>query len=794
MQYNLDTPIRDLLRNSLISASTYYALYKARLTSLRVLLDSIKSSMDLVKFFGGGQKESVKELVKIIEPMQLSPKQSFGRDLMTLFMIPSIIREALYSSFKTVIENDRSKCFSLEYPSVALLHSTLMMHEELPLSLPENIEIQEMIQQFVKLVLDKLNRTRYSKYPIYTRYNQVYSEISKSIEDHKPAVSQELLVFIVNQYNKERYERLSVRTNNFLNKLVPDCQCLFSLINKPLEKYYVLCQGKYPLKAMTELYEFNQWFKTEYDRYINMSVDEMKDFLIKENYPYLTSMQRGFVRGFLKQYNHLPLFYLLYNYMRLSEAKNDKMFSMHYGLFDGKELDLQSISIATNMSRERCRQIAYSKLEVHDTHLMKEKGWDCYKDCLSLPIVTEMTKAYTQIKEQEHLNIDFNIFTRLLQIAGNFKVELMDNIVIAFNKQIIPDLELSKGLKTLKTKVSSLYSKDTYISVSSCFPSIPKQWESIVMESLHEIIRKKMGLHINNNGDILVKKNYVDVAQDIYEILDKKGKPMSIKELLDAFLKINPHSSLNCVYKLKPYLFKHPQICAIGHTSKYGLKHWKQVYYGNIRDLMIEVLNRSEVPLKADDIFANIVSIFPNTNIRSITASMQNDSQNRFVHYKNGFFGLKSKQYPSSYTVAINNQHLSFEDRLTLFCEFVDTYNRFPVNSNGDQEASLCRWLNRIRNNHVELSVEQRNKFEEKIAQYEMRFIPRNATESEFRNMCKAYKEYIASYHTLPTLSTESSLYSWYRRAKDNYNSYTDFRREYLSDLFTYLSSFGFKL
>lgn len=240
-------------------------------------------------------------------------------------------------------------------------------------------------------------------------------------------------------------------------------------------------------------------------------------------------------------------------------------------------------------------------------------------------------------------------------------------------------------------------------------------------------------------------------------------------------------------------MFRHPNIKPIGHTSRYGLDNWGNVFYGTIRDLLMELLKESDVPIHIEQLYNAVTEHYPNTNIKSLK-SLLDDPQGRFIRFSDGFYGLSTKTYDDSF-IETNNQrqHFSFEERLADFCAFVDTYNRYPSTTNGNDEASLYRWLYYMQNVY-EIKDEDKAHLEEVLARYDQKFIPRNSTESEFRNNCQRYKAYINSHHILPSSSADPELYGWMLRSKANYNSYVDHRRKYLTDLLNYILSLGFSI
>ena len=160
-----------------------------------------------------------------------------------------------------------------------------------------------------------------------------------------------------------------------------------------------------------------------------------------------------------------------------------------------------------------------------------------------------------------------------------------------------------------------------------------------------------------------------------------------------------------------------------------------------------------------------------------------------------GFYGLKSKQYDDAYEqINAERQRFRFDERFIEFRRFIEAYNRYPVSSNGAQEASLYRWLYNVQNDILDVTDIQKQQLEEAMKQDEQEYIPRNAIENDFRNNCRDYKAYINSHYALPTITTEPDLYNWMMRSKANYDSYVDHRRKYLTDLFNYILSLGFSI
>jgi hypothetical protein len=201
--------------------------------------------------------------------------------------------------------------------------------------------------------------------------------------------------------------------------------------------------------------------------------DEIQTEFLKRDYPYLISRQRQFVFDFIKANNHAPLFFLMLQYLRLSENRSNKIYCLLHGIFDGKKRTLYEIADALNLTRERCRQIASGTIEVQESALANNEGWDYYRPLFELPFIYEKTEEYVRLKDAERLTIDFDVFASLVKLVGDFKLEYVEGHAVLMNKKY-KDMKLSDCLDTLFSIVDAKYSTDTYITVDSILFTVPE--------------------------------------------------------------------------------------------------------------------------------------------------------------------------------------------------------------------------------------------------------------------------------------------------------------------------------
>lgn len=830
MQLNLDTTINALYKNGLISVRTINCLRYAGMNTMEDVLNYAEDPEELLKLKNFGRKSytEIEPLIRNVRQEHGAPSPQTANEMFEMVgeTIGQMLREAYDSLFGE--ETEMTRYFKSVFPSVVELHSLLVTDDETltkvreGFSMQENVEYRRVIVTYLDNAINRMVDGKRADNDTYATYKERHAELARKVEVFSYPEKVEYFMsagareFFKTHYDKMR-EKLSVRARNFLDHFAPNFQDLVPYFEAPLTDYKNLCPGQNMKHTLTEIFNFNQELKTEFDRYWQMSSDEVLLAMLKHSYPFLSSLERKFVCEHAKVYGVHPLFYLLYNYMRLSDVKNNKVFSLLYGIFDGQERTLNELAEAMSLTRERIRQIVSKKLEVHDNDLIKNDGWKSYDDLLTLPFITEETNEYQHLKEREHLRFDFRVFARLMQLLGDrdfeinvksnnrsiellrfaaqYETEIVGNVAVSINRRKMPCIKVKDCIESLNQLVSSRYTNDTRIDVATSLGTMSNEEKAYATKLMAYLAKEGLGLEVDEDNRVLVQKNHIDVAEDLYTILARKGEPMSVDELFVAFKEMYPDHKYTESAQIRSWLFRHPNIKPIGNTSRYGLDSWENVFFGTIRDLLAKLLEESDEPMHIEQLFEAVVEHYPNTKAQSLHWSMADDTLGRFVHFNDDYFGLRSKEYDESFEeYNAERQRFRFDERFADFRKFVEEYNRYPVSNNGERESSLYRWMYNAQNGVLDISDEQKQQLTDAMKTDEQEYIPRNATESEFRNKCQDYKAYINSHYALPSVSTEPELYSWMIRSKANYNSYVDHRRKYLTDLFNYVLSLGFSI
>ena len=807
MEFNLDTTIKELHELGIISVRTYNSLHYAGMETLGEILDNIETPMDLLNLRNFGRK-SYTEVDAILNQMirehkAVVPEQKEAKFAALGETIIGIITDAY--NVVTAGDTEVKAYLQAAHPQPCDMHELVMgdldnmlvVVEEYTLN--ENLEIRHSYKEFIELVLNKMEYAQKAENAIYVEYKRKSLNLAIKMENFSyEQISKYFLSPIARDYLEKSYQAqlessLSVRSKNFAAKFIPHFDDLIKYADEPLASYRNICPGQSMMKTLTEIFQFNQKFKREFDRVSKLSDDEIQTEFLKRDYPFLMNRQRQFVFDFIKEHDHAPLFFLMYHYLRLSENRSNKIYCLLHGIFDGKKRTYYEIADAMNLSRERVRQIVYGTIEVQESALANNDGWDYYNGLFDLPFIYEKTEGYVRLKEVEHLPADFEVFASLVKLKADFKAEDVEGYTILMNNKY-SDLKLTDCLDTLFSIIDAKYSVDTYVSLDSVLFTVPEQLRPAMKVLIKHITTEIYNVQITEDEKLYLPQNYIDIAEELYDILDKKGEPMHVEDIFKEFKTRYPDHKFTDPLQIKSYLFKHKHIKAVGKTSCYALDSWEGVYFGSIRDLLVDLLSDSDVPLHIDNLYDGVTEHYPKTTKASIAATMEDENFQRFVEFEGSYFGLTTKEYPTEFVPASSVQRYSFEDRFQMFKDFIETYHRFPSYNGGGNESSLMRWYYNVTTGVLSMTDEQRTMFNDTLKRYDELGIPRYATESEFLLKCQDVKDYIRQHHALPTNREAPELYAWLRRSRDNYDSYTDKRRQYMTDLLNYVLSFGFSI
>ena len=600
--------------------------------------------------------------------------------------------------------------------------------------------------------------------------------------------------------NYKIYRRhLSARANHHLDKDFPsmlDVLCLnFTLIDTSLSKY-----GR---KTSMELKDFVIKFFDSVSTIMNSAKNEENRKLLglqqtKKTFPFLQDDGVEFVYDFKERNSHFPMFYLLYHYITRNPSHYASLICRFYGI-DQEPEDLDEISYKLGLSRERCRQLLASN-ELKDSPILTTIEWNNY-DFLD-NILVYNTFNYTQMLEAEGLGcLSLHAFVGLCSCLKQIKIckikrktpkryYLSGLFFRCFDfKNCIRDIE-----NTLNKRCTQDIILPLSIFIDSYWIKEPSFSVSKVEDAITYILKNDYGICVGEDRTLHINQNAIDRKEEIYKILEEKGSPMHISQIMNALKLRNDEISDATIEQVKADIQRHPEIVPLGKSSSYAIKEWN-LYTGTIRDLLYDILSNESTPISIEELYNKVSQIYPNTSIKSITSTMASDEQERFVRFVDLHYGIVGKKYPDNYIVWDAEEHSkkTFEERLREFESFLKSHRHLPRSSSEImEEASLWRWYKRVIGNDIFIGEEQRKKFSKVLNKYNDCIV--TGIEYSFYRYCEEFKAYIEDNMEFPTHATDSAKHTWFMANRKIYKEFEDRRKIYFQDLIEFLCTYGFEV
>lgn len=805
--YNItrNTTIKELAKLGILSVRTINVLQASIFDTIGEVADFLKQEPEgLLKLrnFGFKSQAEIMELMSTYDLAQVesNPKQNIS------FALPPILESFISDLYQSVIEenNPVTNYFGTLYPNYksfwdAIMDNNnnfLLIHKDLGkdgtielrniyISLLTRIEsivvhipvqngerIESRIHAKKQLLLQ--NRNRFTPKDTVENFFTPYQ-----------------YTFLEEKYKELCDKMLSTRAKTLQATNLPTLKSILPFVGVSRASFSDVCPNRIMRKSLDELYDLSIELEKIIFAVLPKTNDDLWVDFLELDFPFLSAKAIEQVEIYHIENNAIPLFFIAYNYLTTSSRREDKIFCMLNGLYDGKCLTLAEAGKHLKLSGERVRQIFCTKKDFQFSKLDNHTGWSIYRGLFSAAYITELSPKYRMIKEDEHLPLGFSAFAKLVPLVANFEVFQMEGKTILCNKSFIDVFDFDTAYKKLEAAIKGRYAQDTKISLYYFTKDVKAIYLEDAQRLMTYVATELFKLSLDEESCFTISRNYVDVGLEVYNILNEKGKPMSLISIFKEFKRRFPDHNSSDPNKFKFLFVRYGHIKPIGMTSTYGLDTWQNVYFGNIRDLLRETLEASPIPLSIDKLTKIVKKHFKQTNAKSIASTMSQDATN-FVVFENAYYGLATKKYPPRFRLAADKKRYPFNERFKMLETFISTYRRFPTSSGGEAEQSLYRWLDNVNLGRIEVTPFQKKKLTTMLQPYRDAHIPENQLEVKFLEMCQRYKAYIESEYELPTRQGNLELYDWMYRSKASYNSYIDNRRHYLTDLLKYINSLGF--
>ncbi len=795
---NLHTSLEHLRISEAISQRTYNCLKNAGISDLEQLHKSYPNLNDLLRIDNFGRK-CLEEIKTVFYKMQNGYENLWDDESLHTNLFVSRIRDLERLAYdETLSKYASSTTVNVKevYPDVTALHTELFDPAKtwLPfrtnLTEEGNTELRRFCKDFVDGFNSLLKEHGLSNEEVYKQTERLQEKFGGKLDHYSLEYrARYFLSPSCREFIQHEYERLSeplgVRTQHVIRDRVPRFEDAVRLFGRETGECAKILNINNRSKVMTEFHQFiNRTFHDLFMEVSVMSDDEILRRQQERQYPFLRDEERAFVSDFYKGNGHLPFFFMGWKYVCRSDNRHNVMIGYIYGFSDGTAKNYNDTAEKFNRTRERVRQIDSKGIDWGEANLVGESSLAPYSGLLAHTFINEDSECYLTIKADEHLDCCYLAFARLLcDISRQWTIFKINGRRVLLNTGLVTEEAADRLVKRIVEIKKIKTSKDIWKPMDGLIFTDEETTPEIRDFAVFAL--GIYGIETSPEGMMKLSQNHINIPEELCAMLEASGKPMKLEELFLKFKEKYPDHKYTDANDIRPSIQQHKKIRPIGNTSTYGLEGWN-LYYGSIRDLMIETLDKSDVPLCIEDIYEKVTVHYPQTNINSIRTSMQTDYASRFIEFKGHLFGLAGKAYPETFiprTIRPKSMNDSFVENFVEFRNFVDKHHRFPLFAGDEDETFLYRWQHNVESGNISMTLEQKEEFRRTVETYTSLEYPRTASEYEFLKCCDRYKDFITRNHAVPTPNTDPELYNWYRKARARYNKMDELRRKRMKEL-----------
>lgn len=809
MWLTYDTTLEELFNAKMLSVRTYNALRASRMYSLRDVYEYEKAGNTLLTLYKLGVKSKL-EVEALFEKLKNSSKEELASNTK---IVPKSsnqrVPEAFAKAYNSVnIDNTNVAIYiHTTYENAWEVYNQIFQKTESIMKVRPELSQQENVlfrKYHVSILQAYLANIKDDDDP----YAQSLHKAVRTVLEYLRAHCEEFSPYDISAYFltkqqkhniEQRFEQicaqeLSGQTQDFVKANIKSFEVLVKLFDKPSSAYAFLCPPYSKKKTVAELYKLNQSFKDAFMKMCKMDVPSLRNDVIRNKYPFLTPEQSAFVIDYVNQHNTIPVLYVLFHYLQVSNFRSDRIYSLFYGISGGHRHSTDEVATTVKLSAQRVQQLLSAPIPAAGKICMDEHTKLQYDRLLNRPFLYEGVSVINDLKEKEHLDCDFYAFCGIVQLIFPYRFFAVNKTTsILVRKDVLEKVQLKNIVKQIANIVNVKKPRSITISIDSIIENevtadIKAATEGLVRYLLTSVY------HIGMPDDrtVILPQNCIDVEYELFHLIEKSGEPMRLNDLFKSFKKMYPKHKFKDPMQLKSYLLNSKRISPLGKTSTYALTAWSNLYFGSIRELLVSILSSSDEPMHIDAIMEKVLPVFPRTNQNSVETTMGSDQSNRFVVFEDGFFGLSNRKYGEQFVVK-TVLRVPFERRLKNYAEFVEKNHRFPTSSGGKEEQSLQHWYYNVINNSINVTAKQRKAFASMLATYKNSGYPRTPAETIFKDKCVAFKKFICEKHNMPSASKDGDrLYSWFHYTLTKYEGYTDQRYAYFKDLIRYVEAHGF--
>jgi hypothetical protein len=339
--------------------------------------------------------------------------------------------------------------------------------------------------------------------------------------------------------------------------------------------------------------------------------------------------------------------------------------------------DLNELSENLSLTKERCRQIRVkiiNELESKFTFLanFEQNIFIKYKIDFNDPLIIITNEIASNVNSIDGTNFSKCFITLITSFFYKSEFELLGNVddllilkdfsqrtrhnwrgLYLVSKTLKQNFEFEKFVEDVERRnfelINETYSLNFKNYLSDFLISEDLDYLEILFDVCEKILNEEFNIHLNSDHNIVFERRKQKALHDYaFEALEILGKPSHIDDINIQLKKLKPDynnvltsSTLKREYGFAPF----------GRSSVFGLKKWDKennnIKSGTIRNIVEELLLKSDNPMHINDIFNYVILYRPSVNHKSLITNIIISQQ--FTKYPNNYIGLISKVYREEY-------------------------------------------------------------------------------------------------------------------------------------------------
>lgn len=716
--------------------------------------------------------------------------------------IPSLA-ESIFDDCVLSCEDDVQEHFLNMFPNTETLYTQCFLdYSSVFFALPNTVSIETVFECW-QLGYDILNKTSQIISPNFiskadsfeTKLSYCLSLVNEHYHNAKvelvlSRISEPLIEVLSNEFERIK-KQLSTRAQNVLDREQINAKTIIQFCNTLVDYRNIRYCGKQTASDIIDAYSSFYAFLIQLAK---SSPEKCEELIIRTKYQFLNDEEAEEIIHFYEECGQLPFFKLVYLYFIKSNDRQDVIYDRAKGITKSLQ-ELTDIASDYSLSRERIRQIVsnYSPSSILNgimTLLSSQSYPFLNKDYIDPAQVYPIISG-TEFFQPNEFSED--ALVGILSLSKELKSLFLEEKTLIISAETYNSFDFGASIKDMSNTLLSKTTEDVTLPLNIFINNyiLNDYFDYQKVENIVAYIVKNMfEVDVDQNKNILLKRNAIDVEDEFFKILENIGTPLSFDELCSRLLDLHPTISY-APGTLRSFLFNSDRITAIGKTSTYILKKWN-ISHLTIRGLIRQILEESDNPLSLDDIVDFLAIKGRKTNRNSVNSNIMLDDKCDFVKFEGGLIGIESKNYASSY-IQIDRSSISrksFDERIIDFLDYIDTNHHIPFASSDDVEASLNRWYNNVTKGILDVTEEQKARLETELSKREEYIM--TSSEFSFMEKCKDLKYFVSSEYELPTIKTDALLYKWFSKIRKKSFKFTPKKEKAYKDLIQFLSDYGF--